>query len=371
MRAYFIYLSIFVTIIFSICMATQQFILNSYISIEDSQNLRIQNSIAKSLDDYGFHVEKIIKDYAKWDESYLFLEGNNPNYVQRNFHGNSNTLEAFSICTVQFLSKDFRSILRLDSNVNKHGKELGNKLLKTPQKTHGGFLEAGGIVYYYYTHPVMSSDATLPSNGFLQGAFELSAKALLSRSVELTGVEFFSPKSWSGTEKEYILKTDGVSLWTKTVKTKNEIENYFLIYSEERGPIREIKTTHERTFYLEGERTVFLFLSSVAGLIVLFFALVFYRQKELEGEKNRLELAIIDRTKDLNSTMKELRKTVEKLKTIAYIDELTGIKTRRAFFEIVSPLLEESFVKDKTLCIALIDLDDFKSINDTYGHAAG
>ena len=48
-------------------------------------------------------------------------------------------------------------------------------------------------------------------------------------------------------------------------------------------------------------------------------------------------------------------------------DELTGLNNRRAFFEEAERLVEGG----RPFAIAFIDLDRFKSINDTYGHTAG
>ena len=52
---------------------------------------------------------------------------------------------------------------------------------------------------------------------------------------------------------------------------------------------------------------------------------------------------------------------------IATRDELTGVSTRRAFVEESERCLSEG----RQLGIALLDLDDFKPINDTFGHLTG
>jgi diguanylate cyclase (GGDEF)-like protein len=52
-------------------------------------------------------------------------------------------------------------------------------------------------------------------------------------------------------------------------------------------------------------------------------------------------------------------------------DPLTGLLNRRAFQHRVLGLLMGHRVIDEYLVIAMIDLDDFKSLNDTHGHSAG
>jgi diguanylate cyclase (GGDEF)-like protein len=50
---------------------------------------------------------------------------------------------------------------------------------------------------------------------------------------------------------------------------------------------------------------------------------------------------------------------------------LTGIANRRHTADHVVSALSDAERADRPLSLALIDVDHFKSINDTYGHAAG
>jgi two-component system cell cycle response regulator len=52
-------------------------------------------------------------------------------------------------------------------------------------------------------------------------------------------------------------------------------------------------------------------------------------------------------------------------------DELTGLANRRAGIFGVERLLAQCGAEGKPLALLAIDLDGFKQINDTYGHAAG
>ncbi len=64
----------------------------------------------------------------------------------------------------------------------------------------------------------------------------------------------------------------------------------------------------------------------------------------------------------------ELIENVEALTSLANTDFLTGLFNRRYFFDRLSSLVSAS---PASHAIAMLDLDHFKQINDTYGHDAG
>lgn len=62
---------------------------------------------------------------------------------------------------------------------------------------------------------------------------------------------------------------------------------------------------------------------------------------------------------------------MEKAEHAANRDFLTGAWSRRAFFEIAEREMSRSQRTGRDLSLLLIDVDNFKQINDTFGHAAG
>lgn len=52
------------------------------------------------------------------------------------------------------------------------------------------------------------------------------------------------------------------------------------------------------------------------------------------------------------------------------MDALTGVKNRRGFWEYYAEEVE-SYLQSQNICILMCDVDFFKAINDTYGHACG
>jgi diguanylate cyclase (GGDEF)-like protein len=66
-----------------------------------------------------------------------------------------------------------------------------------------------------------------------------------------------------------------------------------------------------------------------------------------------------------------LRRSLEQERTIARTDFLTGLSNWRAFTERAEAELNRARRYERPLSFAYIDLDDFKLVNDRYGHAAG
>jgi diguanylate cyclase (GGDEF)-like protein len=74
---------------------------------------------------------------------------------------------------------------------------------------------------------------------------------------------------------------------------------------------------------------------------------------------------------DQKRQKRELRELMEQLRTIATHDELTGLPNRRHIQEWMAHEIARTQRQKSSLCLAIIDLDRFKRINDTFGHAAG
>ena len=77
------------------------------------------------------------------------------------------------------------------------------------------------------------------------------------------------------------------------------------------------------------------------------------------------------RNAKLEREITERKHLEEKLKQLTVTDELTGISNRRHFLELGEHHLNHAMRLRHPIALALIDIDGFKQINDTYGHAAG
>jgi diguanylate cyclase (GGDEF)-like protein len=60
-----------------------------------------------------------------------------------------------------------------------------------------------------------------------------------------------------------------------------------------------------------------------------------------------------------------------KMEELAATDPLTGINNRRRFFEIGEDEIRRARRSQRPLSVLMLDVNEFKQINDEYGHAAG
>jgi len=74
---------------------------------------------------------------------------------------------------------------------------------------------------------------------------------------------------------------------------------------------------------------------------------------------------------ELQSSQEEIERKNRELEHLASHDVLTGCLTRRAFFERMTRALDAARGAGTALSCVVLDIDRFKSVNDTLGHAVG
>jgi diguanylate cyclase (GGDEF)-like protein len=80
---------------------------------------------------------------------------------------------------------------------------------------------------------------------------------------------------------------------------------------------------------------------------------------------------VLQLTQDLNSVLVSERALREEVKQLSLTDELTGIFNRRGITENLEVEVARSRRLGTPLSLLMLDIDRFKPINDTFGHATG
>jgi diguanylate cyclase (GGDEF)-like protein len=86
--------------------------------------------------------------------------------------------------------------------------------------------------------------------------------------------------------------------------------------------------------------------------------------------RDAVDRALIAAT-DAHHRIVELRERIAQLEKLAMTDELTGLLNRRGFERELQRTLALASRYEEPGLLVYVDLDGFKLVNDTYGHAAG
>ncbi len=74
---------------------------------------------------------------------------------------------------------------------------------------------------------------------------------------------------------------------------------------------------------------------------------------------------------DINETTTQLMATLKKYEILAHKDQLTGLMNRAGLEPMITQAIDDYKNGGESVSLVMIDLDNFKSVNDTYGHAVG
>ena len=89
--------------------------------------------------------------------------------------------------------------------------------------------------------------------------------------------------------------------------------------------------------------------------------------KRVQRENRSLEKRLSESSQEVT----RLREHLEQVRRDATTDGLTNLANRKAFDEELERACAESDQNGTTICLAVLDIDHFKSFNDTWGHQTG
>lgn len=117
----------------------------------------------------------------------------------------------------------------------------------------------------------------------------------------------------------------------------------------------------------KGAVTLFYFLNISAGLAGIYFLIRYFI-----GQKDKNANDTLQREHDnLLDTTKKLKEANDKLNHLANYDYLTNLPNRYLFRKSLNKMISLAKRQNHSVAILYLDLDGFKVINDSYGHAIG
>nr|WP_300002464.1 ABC transporter substrate binding protein [Tissierella sp.] len=116
-----------------------------------------------------------------------------------------------------------------------------------------------------------------------------------------------------------------------------------------------------KPFSFYGQYKIIIILISLViillTVLVIYLLLNIYKRKQMESN-----MKIIN---------KELLSTQDELQIMAYYDDVVNLPNRNMFFNIMEERFNNTFKSQASGSILYMDIDNFKNINDTFGHAFG
>lgn len=96
------------------------------------------------------------------------------------------------------------------------------------------------------------------------------------------------------------------------------------------------------------------------------------RTAQTDALRSRDEMITVRReVQEAEARIHDLETKLQQMSELVMEDQLTGSLNRRGLDDVFSRELARADRRKSPLCIALLDLDDFKRLNDTHGHTAG
>ena len=114
------------------------------------------------------------------------------------------------------------------------------------------------------------------------------------------------------------------------------------------------------------------------GLLASALLFWFWRTRRIRARQLDLSLKVRQRTSQLAAAndrlqreIQERRRAEEALRSLLVTDELTGLCNRRGFYERARAMEAQAWSLSRPLFVIYMDMDDFKEINDSFGHTVG
>ena len=117
-----------------------------------------------------------------------------------------------------------------------------------------------------------------------------------------------------------------------------------------------------KSIFETGRQKVVELSYEVEGSMVYYLATV----KPLFDDSGNVSVVIC-----ISKNITDLKHAEERLEYYATTDEFTGFVNRRTGLAILEKMHELSFRHGKPFTICYVDINDLKTVNDTYGHAEG
>lgn len=249
----------------------------------------------------------------------------------------------------------------------------GGLTIVQPQRIHPWSFAAPVVVTQFSTGEKLNSQAQYLANSG-SGVVQIQPHAN-SFEVEFAALDFSDPEAnnyayrlvgfdhdWITTDSSRrIARYTNLSPGSYTFEVKGS--NRYGVWGTTRSIAIRILPAWYQTIWAK-------FAAILAGIALVFWLFRVYTAI-LRARQRHLERQVALRTIELEELTVKLQLSQHELERIAYSDSLTGLSNRRMFADCFQQLLAAREQQADSFTLLLIDLDNFKAINDGYGHDIG
>jgi len=403
--------------------------------VEELERMSVQDNLSNiqnALDNKLNYLNTLATDWAVWDDSYKFVQDDNDDYLESNLpDSNYSNLDLNTMLYTDTSGKVVygRTMRTGDEKSSEVSKNLLDDLkrLNVTKNTEQNYIVKGIInlpegPMLVVSHPILKSDGSGPVYGnivfgrYLDSSIinEISSSLNLNIGEDIVGDDEFGQIKSRFNQSYGILNITPIN--SDTIQGSEYYPDLF------NDSAVKISVTAPRDVYKVGQTTVLVSIIAVAIIFIVILAILWALTNEyvikritklhkdvrsIAENKNlssRVEIKgrcdeiydlsaninnLLNVTEELNNTIQENNKELKnrsveltkvnsalvneknKIRHMAYHDSLTNLPNGVYFNDFLNRQIASSKRNGAPIAVLFIDLDGFKMINDTLGHAAG
>ncbi len=368
-------------------------------SYEDFETRQVTRDVARAragLRSFEGHLRTSVGDWAPWDDTYRFMSGAEPGYLASNL----------GVSSLTNIHVDFIAFERFDRTV------VASEAIDPVTHAPTGFPDAAFTGYATLLASLNHANPDSVASGLValpRGPALVAARVITNtdRNMPPNGVlvmgRYISDDEAADLKRLTVLDVKLLEVPPDSEVEPNKVDVTFastasvvgrVVLEDVQGrPVLAISVDRPREGLGYALRTLTYAGWSLMAFVVLFgigmsvtLELSVLRRVarlhaqvssigsagrrrwnvEVHGSDELAELAV-----GLNSALRRLEETELALQHAADHDPLTDVANRRRFEQDAVRELEERRREGGSCSLVLLDADEFKSINDTYGHHSG